>query len=250
MRGAAFKGALDPTPGFCASVGCRRSIARPTARASLDTLVRRLRKLARQVARDARRFKELPFPRRHRLRKRLKRLRYLAEFAAPAFHRREVDAWLKKIAPAQDGLGRYIDDVQAGARFAALPPSEPGGAFAEGWLRAQAGRSARASRKSLVRLGRTKAFWVHVRRRRVEIRASSPHEPWRARLALQPFGNSTILPSQPPRSRRRCASAIAVEADAIGHTQPDRALAGELLRVRRGRRETTSGCLRRIVVME
>jgi CHAD domain-containing protein len=129
----------------------------------LACLVRRLRKLARQVTRDARRFEQLPFARQHLMRKRLKRLRYLAEFAAPAFHRGEVDAWLKKIAPAQDRLGKYIDEVQAGVRFAALASTQPGAWFALGWLRAQAERSARASRKSLERLRRSKAFWAGTR---------------------------------------------------------------------------------------
>ena len=161
VRGAAFQRTLTRLQAVAGEQG---SEARPADDgAGLAYLVRRLRKLARRVARDARRFEQLPLARRHRLRKRLKRLRYLAEFAAPAFPRRAVDAWLKKIAPAQERLGQYIDDVQAGARFATLPPTEPGAAFAQGWLRAQAERSARASRKSLERLERAEAFWVHAR---------------------------------------------------------------------------------------
>lgn len=157
VRGAVFQGVLIRLMAFAAASGA--DLDRADDGSGLAHLVRRLRKLVRQVTRDARRFEQLPFAGQHRMRKRLKRLRYLAEFAAPAFRRREVEAWLKKIAPAQDRLGKYIDDVQAGTHFAALAPTEPGAGFALGWLRAQAERSACASRKSLERLGRSKAFW-------------------------------------------------------------------------------------------
>ena len=161
VRGAAFQGTLARLRAFAGAADAEPE--RADDGAGLAYLVGRLRKLERRIARAARRFRQLPFPHRHRLRKQLKRLRYLAEFAAPAFPRREVDAWLKKIAPVQDRLGQYIDDVQAGARFAALAPTEPGAAFAQEWLSAQAQRSARASRKSLERLGRAKPFWARAR---------------------------------------------------------------------------------------
>jgi triphosphatase len=63
------------------------------------------------------------------------------------------------VAPAQDALGAYIDDVQAGVRFAALATTEPGAWFALGWLRSREQRSARAGRKALQRLRRSTAFW-------------------------------------------------------------------------------------------
>ena len=161
VRGAALQGVLIRLMAFAGASSA--GLDRADDDSGLACLVRRLRKLARQVTRDARHFEQLPFARRHRVRKRIKRLRYLAEFAAPAFHRRDVDAWLKRIAPAQDHLGKYIDDVQAGLRFAALAPTEPGACFALAWLRAQSERSARASRKSLERLRRSKVFWVRAR---------------------------------------------------------------------------------------
>lgn len=125
----------------------------------LAHLVAGLRKLARQVRRGARDFDALPFERRHEVRKRLKRLRYLAEFAAPAFDRAEVKAWLGHVAAAQDALGRHVDLALAERRFAALAASDPDALFAAGWLHAKADDAARAARKSLQRLRDAKAFW-------------------------------------------------------------------------------------------
>ncbi len=125
----------------------------------LAHLVRRLGKLARQVTRDARRFDKLPFDQQHKLRKRLKRLRYLAEFAAPAFDDDEVSAWRHKVSAAQDRLGKHIDLVLAADRFAAAASTDPDAGYAAGWLRAKAETSTRAARKSLERLRRARSFW-------------------------------------------------------------------------------------------
>ena len=87
---------------------------------------------------------------------------FFAEFAAPAFDSCDVKDWMKRVSRAQDELGRHIDVVRAGERFAAMAPSDPGAWFAVGWLRAQQERSARASRKSLEHLRRSTGFWVRT----------------------------------------------------------------------------------------
>ncbi len=125
----------------------------------LAHLVRRLHKLSRQVTHAAKDFTELPFDDQHRARNRLKRLRYLAEFAAPAFDRDAVQAWLRAAQPAQDALGKHVDHALAGRRFEALAARDPRAWFAVGWLRAKGERSGRAARKALKRLREAKAFW-------------------------------------------------------------------------------------------
>ena len=155
VRGGRFQDALAALRAFAETPG-----ASPGADGDgLAHLAARLRKLSRQVKRGARDFDALPFEEQHQVRKRLKRLRYLAEFAAPAFERGEVRAWLKAIAPAQDALGIHIDRVLASRRFEALAASDARAWFAVGWLRAQAERSARAARKALARLREIDAFW-------------------------------------------------------------------------------------------
>ncbi len=132
---------------------------RGDAGSGMARLKRQLRRLTRQVTRATRRFDELSFARQHRARKRLKRLRYLAEFAAPAFDRDAVDAWMAKASRAQERLGRHIDLTLAAQRFASAAGTDPGAGFAARWLRAKAEASMRKARKSLRRLRRARSFW-------------------------------------------------------------------------------------------
>jgi len=152
---------------FTAAVGRLRAFADGTPPdrpgdddgSGLDLLVRRLRRLSRQVTRHARHFDELPFEAQHRARKRLKRLRYLAEFAAPAFAPADVQRWKRQVSRAQDALGRHVDRVLAGRHFAELAVSDPDAWFAVGWLRAKSDGSARAARQALQRLRGVDGFW-------------------------------------------------------------------------------------------
>jgi inorganic triphosphatase YgiF len=118
-----------------------------------------LSKLHRQVTREAGHFESLPHEEQHDVRKRLKRLRYLAQFVAPLYKSRRVEVWLNSLEPAQDALGRHIDTGIAAARFEAAAASDPRAWFAAGWLRAQLDDSAHDSRKSLERFARAAVFW-------------------------------------------------------------------------------------------
>ena len=156
VRRAEFQRVLRALAAFADGPG---TDAGGAAGEGLARLVSRLRRLSRQVSRGARHFDELPFERRHDVRKRLKRLRYLAEFAAPAFERSDVKAWLKKVSPAQEALGRHVDLVLAERHFAAAAVSHPDAWLAVGWLRAKSERSARDARRALARLRDAKPFW-------------------------------------------------------------------------------------------
>jgi len=125
----------------------------------LARLVERLRTLSRQVTRQARHFDDLPFEAQHGVRKRLKRLRYLAEFAAPAFAPADVRRWLRCVSRAQDALGKHVDRALAERHFAALAVRRPDAWFAVGWLSAKSRRSGRAARKALLRLREVDGFW-------------------------------------------------------------------------------------------
>jgi len=155
VRGAGFQGVVARLQAFAEAP----RTADAGDGSALEHLVARLRKLARKVTRQARHFDELPFEAQHRTRKRLKRLRYLAEFAAPAFAHDDVRRWLRQVAPAQDALGKHIDLVLADRHFAELAVSDPDAWFAVGWLRAKSERSARAARRALVRLRDADGFW-------------------------------------------------------------------------------------------
>ena len=129
----------------------------PSARKALRA---RLSKLHRQVLRDGKRFESLEAVKQHRVRKRLKRLRYLSELVAPLFSRGHVKAYLAALKPAQDAVGEHVDLLLS--RRAARAVSERGDPkawFDVGWLCAEIARSAKRARKALRRAGKAPAFW-------------------------------------------------------------------------------------------
>ena len=130
------------------------------AKAARGLVVRRLRRLHRQVFDDGRRFETLDEASQHRVRKRLKRLRYLAECTAPLFGERRVERWLKHLRPAQDALGAHNDAHVAHDLYREAAGREPKAWFAVGWLQSQLhGASAAACRRALKKAGGAKTFW-------------------------------------------------------------------------------------------
>jgi len=119
----------------------------------------RLGRLHRQVTQDAGRFESLTIEEQHRLRRRLKRLRYLAQFASPLFRPRRVEVWLNSLEPAQDALGHHIDRAVAARRFADAAASDPRAWFGAGWFCGQLADTAHDGRKALERFARAAVFW-------------------------------------------------------------------------------------------
>jgi CHAD domain-containing protein len=157
VRGPRFQGLLERLSGFAGSGA--DGATDPGKDAGLDLLVTRLRKLARQGTRHARGFHALPFEAQHQVRKRLKRLRYLADFAAPAFGHREFKAWTAHVSKAQDALGHYVDLMVAARHFESVAATDPRAWFAVGWLRAKTKRAARKAREALTALRGADVFW-------------------------------------------------------------------------------------------
>jgi len=155
VRGEPFQNALFRLQAF-ADAGAP---GRGESGDGLAQLVHQLAKLARQVAQAAKGWDDLPFEARHRARKRLKQLRYLAEFAAPAFDRDGVKRWLRAVEPAQDALGALIDQGLAARRFEVLAQDDARAWFAVGWLRARGVESSEAACRALERLRKAPPFW-------------------------------------------------------------------------------------------
>ncbi|KQT09357.1 CYTH and CHAD domain-containing protein [Ramlibacter sp. Leaf400] len=133
-------------------------------RVEADGKVRRtvrplLARLYRQVVRAGRDYDHLAHADRHKARKRLKRLRYLGEFAGPAFPQRRLRAFLEDVEPVQDALGRYNDLVMARGLYEQLAGTDPGARFAVGWLARRESVEAKACRKQLRKLGDAQPFW-------------------------------------------------------------------------------------------
>ena len=117
----------------------------------------RLDRLHRQVCEDGARFTKLAEDRQHRVRKRLKRLRYLGEFVAPLYPDKAVERYMKALKPAQDALGEYNDEVMAASFYRELDQSEA--RFAVDLLEARRPSEAKACRKALERLADARPFW-------------------------------------------------------------------------------------------
>ena len=126
-----------------------------------DLAARRLRKLHRRVVDDGKRFETLDEASQHGVRKRLKRLRYLAECVAPLFDERDAARYLKRLRPAQDALGAHNDAHVALGLYRRLAERDPRAWFAVGWLQArQHGESAAECRRALKRVAAARRFWT------------------------------------------------------------------------------------------
>ena len=142
----------------------RRQAAHAAASLADATPVRqlialRLDKLHRRVAREAKHFVSLEPERRHGVRKRLKRLRYMSEFAAPLFGQERVERYMGKWREAQDALGKYNDERIAAETFQAQAATEPTAWFAVGWIAANEKRSIESCQRALQRASKAKPFW-------------------------------------------------------------------------------------------
>lgn len=129
-----------------------RKDARPLISERLDDLRQR-------IAKDAKRFATLDLERQHRVRKRLKRLRYLSEFAASLFGTKEVTRYLAAWRKAQDALGEYNDQQTAAQVFRQETLSQPYAWFAVGWLKGRQGASVKRCERALRKAAKTPAFW-------------------------------------------------------------------------------------------
>ncbi|MCZ2498845.1 CHAD domain-containing protein [Xylophilus sp. Kf1] len=129
-------------PGAHAGRGARRT------RERVRRKVERLHHKLRAAADD---FESLEQAEQHRVRKRLKRLRYLVEFVGPMFDQRRARAFIQRIKPAQDALGIQNDEAVALEALQALTTQRAQAWFGVGWYTARRGSLVRASRKALVK---------------------------------------------------------------------------------------------------
>jgi CHAD domain-containing protein len=131
----------------------------------LQALSGRLDRLQRELRRGARRFTALAPEQQHRVRRRAKHLRYLAEFIAPLFRRSKVSGFLDPLRSSLDALGLHNDEANALLAYQGTGGDSPGAWFAVGWLTARQQASAVEVAATLRVAGLAKGFW-HGRPRR------------------------------------------------------------------------------------
>jgi CHAD domain-containing protein len=122
-------------------------------------LVERLSRLHRQVTRGGEAFEQLPEAEQHQVRKRLKRLRYLAELVCTMWAHKATQRYLRPLSLAQDALGHHNDVTVAAAKFLADAQQDPLSLFAAGYLKAHEAVTARQAHVSLAHVTRARCFW-------------------------------------------------------------------------------------------
>jgi inorganic triphosphatase YgiF len=130
------------------------------ARGALADIAARLSALHAAVRKAAKRFARVDDAERHRVRKRLKRLRYLAEMIGPLYDAKAVERYLARLRPAQDALGAYVDEIVAIELARENVASGDARAwFNVGWLSAQLPRGVRRCRRALESAATARPFW-------------------------------------------------------------------------------------------
>ena len=122
-------------------------------------IAERLARWHRRVVRSGKRWNELDDAARHQLRRRAKRLRYAAEFAASLHDGEAVARYLARLAPVQDSLGRYNDLCVALATYREAVGDDPRAWFAIGWLTARRDVLLAESAAALKDFARSEPFW-------------------------------------------------------------------------------------------
>jgi CHAD domain-containing protein len=117
-----------------------------------------LRPLWRQVRKGAGGFGTASVEDQHRLRKRIKRLRYALEAAAPVLKRKPTQACLRRLRRALQALGELNDLQVAEALYRQLAVQEPRAWFAVGYLAGQRTGLVEKAARTLKRMRDTPPF--------------------------------------------------------------------------------------------
>lgn len=131
----------------------------PPLKAARELLRKRLRKLHERLLRDGCDFAQQEEHTRHTVRKRLKRLRYLAELSQPLFDADAIHGFVRELKELQDALGLYQDEVTGRELFRDRAAQDPAAWFAVGWLTGREALLARQCAKACRRAAKAKVFW-------------------------------------------------------------------------------------------
>lgn len=156
VRAADFQAALVGLIAFAATPRPEGGASPKQARRHLRA---RLGKLHTQMVAAGDGFEALAPEAQHRARKRLKRLRYLAEFVGSCFNAKGAARYTRALSPVQDVLGAYFDELVAEQAYRAAADRAPQAWFAVGWLLARQTAQARACGEALQDVAAARKFW-------------------------------------------------------------------------------------------
>lgn len=116
----------------------------------------------RRCRKDALKFDSFDAGRRHRLRKRLKRLRYALEFIASELPPKRYRRFAKALNHALECMGEYNDLLVAMQRYRGVVDVDPRAWFAVGWLQAQLPKAEARSTRALLAFRDVEPLWLDV----------------------------------------------------------------------------------------
>ena len=160
VRGAAFNSLLLRTLALCAAQPSALASPGAPAKAQSKSHARAaVQPLWRQVRRAAPAFAQAREEDQHRLRKRIKRLRYALEAVQPLLKRKSGEAFLRALRRALGALGELNDLQVADALYRQRVLAEPQAWFAVGYLAARRQAALDTSVTALARLTKLKLAW-------------------------------------------------------------------------------------------
>ena len=157
VQGPALQQALLGVMAFCHATPSTPRVKGARRRLKMR-LGKRLAHLHADVRRDAKRFDQLSPSRQHRVRKRLKRLRYLAEFSASLFGAQRVERYLERWCEAQDALGDN-NDRRVGLGWVSGSSSDVAAKDAAQWMAAHLRASVQRCDRALRKAVNSPVFW-------------------------------------------------------------------------------------------
>ncbi len=154
----------------------------------------RLQNLHKKLVRATKRFEALPLEEQHRVRRQLKRLRYLLEFTTDMWPASRLNALRPHLGAAQDALGMHQDVSVAADALRQEMQLRPEAGFAAGYLQAHLAVTARRSHAALRKLVKLPTPWGLV--------ASNDAQPT-AQGGARRHGPTTVVPTANPKPDQR-----------------------------------------------
>lgn len=95
----------------------------------------------------------------HKLRRQIKKMRYISEFAAPLYSKKKTKRWLKRLKKAQQVLGESIDNNHYQHYYQQKSSIDANALYGAGWFSAQLKADTERCKKRLDKMQNATSFW-------------------------------------------------------------------------------------------
>lgn len=95
----------------------------------------------------------------HKLRRQIKKMRYISEFAAPLYSKKKSKRWLKRLKKAQQALGASMDNGQYQHYYQQKSSTDANALYGAGWFAAQLEADTKRCKKRLDKIQDAASFW-------------------------------------------------------------------------------------------